>query len=182
MAAQGARPADSDAADEFYERTFAGPAVDVHGLAGGEPHLQKTVLPVLAEANISIRLAPGQDADEIGAAFERLLREAAPAGADLEVERRSSSPAGLVSPDAAAVRLAQEAFERVLGKRPLLLRSGGTLPIVPALADRGIPLVLSGFDVPEGNVHSPNERLLERYVPLGVATARELFLAFAELR
>lgn len=182
LAAQGARPADSDAAGEFYERTFAGPAVDVHGLAGGEPHLQKTVLPVLAEANVSIRLAPGQDADEIGAAFERLLRDAAPAGADLEVELRSSSPAGLVAPDAAAVRLAQDAFERVLGTRPLLLRSGGTLPIVPALADKGIPLVLSGFDVPEGNVHSPNERLLERYVPLGVATARELFLAFAELR
>jgi acetylornithine deacetylase/succinyl-diaminopimelate desuccinylase-like protein len=181
LAAQGARPADDDAAAEFYERTFAEPAVDVHGIAAGEPHLQKTVLPVLAEANVSIRLAPGQDADEIGAAFERLLREAAPAGAEIEVERWSSAPAGLVSPDAPAVLVAQEAFERVLGKRPLLVRSGGTLPIVPALADRGIPLVLSGFDVPEGNIHSPNERFLEQYVELGVATARELFLGLGKL-
>jgi acetylornithine deacetylase/succinyl-diaminopimelate desuccinylase-like protein len=181
LAAQGARPADRDAANEFYERTFAEPAVDVHGIAAGEPHLQKTVLPVFAEANVSIRLAPGQDADEIGDAFERLLREAAPPGAEIEVERWSSAPAGLVSPAAPAVRIAQEAFERVLGKRPLLVRSGGTLPIVPALADRGIPLVLSGFDVPEGNIHSPNERFLEEYVGLGVATARELLLGLGKL-
>jgi acetylornithine deacetylase/succinyl-diaminopimelate desuccinylase-like protein len=130
---------------------------------------------------VSIRLAPGQDADEIGTAFERLLREAAPAGAEIEVERWSSAPAGLVAPDAPAVRIAQEAFERVLGKPPLLVRSGGTLPIVPALADRGIPLVLSGFDVPEGNIHSPNERFLEEYVGLGVATARELFVGLGKL-
>jgi acetylornithine deacetylase/succinyl-diaminopimelate desuccinylase-like protein len=181
LAAQGARPADRDAANAFYERTFAEPAVDVHGIAAGEPLLQKTVLPVLAEANVSIRLAPGQDADEIGTAFERLLREAAPAGAEIEVERWSSAPAGLVAPDAPAVRIAQEAFERVLGKPPLLVRSGGTLPIVPALADRGIPLVLSGFDVPEGNIHSPNERFLEEYVGLGVATARELFVGLGKL-
>ena len=80
------------------------------------------------------------------------------------------------------MKVAQDAFERVLGKRPLLLRSGGTLPIVPALADKGIPTVLAGFDLPDGNVHSPNERLLERYVPLGVSVSRELFTGLAALR
>ena len=64
------------AAAEFYPRIYAGPAVDVNGLQGGEAVLQKTVLPVAAEANVSIRLAPGQDVEEIAAAFERLLREA----------------------------------------------------------------------------------------------------------
>jgi acetylornithine deacetylase/succinyl-diaminopimelate desuccinylase-like protein len=181
LAEQGARPADARAAEEFYERTGARAAVTVHGLHGGEPELQKTVLPVEAHANVSIRLAPGQDVEEIAAALERLLHAAAPAGAELTVERWASSPPGLVSPDAAFVRLAQDAFERVTGVRPLLVRSGGTLPIVPALAGRGIPLVVTGFDVPEGNVHAPNERLLERYLPLGVATAQELLTAFAEL-
>ena len=182
LAGEGARPKDAAAADEFYSRTFAGMAIDVNGIQGGEPRLQKTVLPVEAEANVSIRLAPGQDVDEIAATFERLVRQAAPDEADVEVERWSSSPAGLVPPDASAIRLAQEAFERVLGKRPLLLRSGGTLPIVPALADKGIPTVLSGFDVPGGNIHSPNERFLARYLPVGVAAARETFAAFAALR
>ena len=87
LADQGARPADERAAEEFYLRTFAGAAVDVNGIVGGEPHLQKTVLPVEAEANVSIRLAPGQDAEEIALAFERILREAAPAGATVDVER-----------------------------------------------------------------------------------------------
>ena len=52
---------------------------------------------------------------------------------------------------------------------------------MPALARRGIPTVLTGFDVPGGNIHSPNERLLERYVAVGVDAARELLLAFADL-
>jgi acetylornithine deacetylase/succinyl-diaminopimelate desuccinylase-like protein len=136
---------------------------------------------VEAEANVSIRLAPGQDVDEIAAHFDRLLREAAPAGAELEIECWSSAPAGLISPDALPVKLAQDAFERALGKRPLLLRNGGTLPIVPALADKGIPTILTGFALPGANVHSPNERLLARYIPLGVAAARETLLAFKEL-
>jgi acetylornithine deacetylase/succinyl-diaminopimelate desuccinylase-like protein len=182
LAEQGAIPKDDRAAEEFYIRTFAGAAVDVNGFISGEPRLQKTVLPVDAEANVSIRLAPGQDAEEIALAFERLLREAAPAGAQVEVERWSSAPPGLVPADAPAVKLAQDAFERVLGRRPLLLRSGGTLPVVPALADKGIPTILSGFDLPNGNVHSPNERFLERYLPLGVAASRELFTELAALR
>ncbi len=181
LAGAGALPMDAGAAAEFYARTLAGPAVDVNGLQGGEAVLQKTVLPVVAEANVSIRLAPGQDIEGIAAAFERLLREATPPGAELEIERRSSSPAGIIHPDAPAVRLAQDAFERVLGWRPLLLRTGGTIPLVPALADRGIPTILSGFALPGANVHSPNERLLARYVPLGVEAARETLVALADL-
>jgi acetylornithine deacetylase/succinyl-diaminopimelate desuccinylase-like protein len=181
LAEAGARPLYPDAGDELYLRTFAAPAVDVNGIHGGEPILQKTVLPVFAEANVSIRLAPGQDVEEIAAAFERLLREAAPEGAELEVERRSSSPPGLIPPDAPAVRLAQDAFERVLGRRPLLLRSGGTIPLVPALSDRGIPTILTGFALPGANIHSPNERLLARYVPLGVEAARETLVALGGL-
>ena len=90
----GARPSDPRAADEFYSRTWAEPSVTVNGVVGGEPLLQKTVLPVSAEANVSIRLAPGRDPDEIAPVFERLLREAAPEGADVEVERWSSALPG----------------------------------------------------------------------------------------
>ncbi|HEY7561170.1 MAG TPA: M20/M25/M40 family metallo-hydrolase [Gaiellaceae bacterium] len=181
LAAAGATPKDGDAAGDFYLRTLAGPAVDVNGIAGGEADLVKTVLPVHAEANVSIRVAPGQDAEQLAESFERILRDAAPEGAELEIERRSTSPPGLIAPDAPAIRLAQGAFERVVGRRPLLLRSGGSIPLVPALAEKGIATILSGFALPDANVHSPNERLLVRYVPLGVAAARETLLAFAEL-
>jgi acetylornithine deacetylase/succinyl-diaminopimelate desuccinylase-like protein len=176
-----ARPADPQAAEEFYLRTTAEPALDVNGIVGGSPVLQKTVLPVEAEANLSIRLAPGQDVETIAAAVEQLLREAAPAGAELELTRLSSAAAGLVPPDAPAVQLALEAFERAMGRRPLLVRSGGTLPIVPALVDKGIPTIVTGFATPESNIHSPNERLLAEYLPLGIETAKELYKSLASL-
>jgi len=116
-----------------------------------------------------------------GETVERLLRESAPEGTELEIERWSAAPPGLVPPDAKAIQLGLDAFEKVLGVRPALIRSGGTLPIVPALADKGIPTVITGFGLPDSQIHSPNERLVAEYVPLGTAAARELFLAFRDL-
>jgi acetylornithine deacetylase/succinyl-diaminopimelate desuccinylase-like protein len=182
LAAQGARPKDADAAEQFYLRTFAEPALDVNGMESGSPHLQKTVLPVQAAANVSIRLAPGQDPEDVARNFERLLRDAAPPEADVELELLSSAPPGLVPPDSPAVQLGLTAFERVLGTRPALIRSGGTLPIVPALSNRGIPTVITGFSLPDANIHSPNERMLVEYIPLGIAAARALFQEFSALQ
>ena len=181
LAAQGASPADAAAAERFYHRTWAEPAVDVHGLDSGSAHLQKTIVPIAAEANVSIRLAPGQDTEEIAAAFERLLRAAVPPGAELEVTRLATGDAGLIDPESQAVQLGLDAFERVLGVRPRLVRGGGTLPIVPALAAKGIPTILTGFDLPDGNAHAPNERLALDLLPLGIACARETLVALGRL-
>jgi acetylornithine deacetylase/succinyl-diaminopimelate desuccinylase-like protein len=181
LAEQGARPADPRAADEFYVRTFAEPALDVNGIATGSPHLQKTVLPIEAVANLSIRLAPGQTVEEIAPEVEKLLRKSAPEGADVKVELWSSAPPGLVPPESKAIQLGLEAFERTLGRRPALVRSGGTLPIVPALAGKGIPTIITGFGLPDSQIHSPNERLVAEYVPLGIAAAGELYRALATL-
>jgi len=181
LSEQGARPLDARAADEFYLRTWAEPAVDVNGIAGGSPHLQKTVLPVEAVANVSIRLAPGQDPEEIAPEFERLLRAATPPGAELQVELWASSEPGLVDQTSKAIQLGLDAFERALGVRPLLIRSGGTLPIVPALEKKGIPTVLTGFSLPDSNIHSPNEQMEVEYLPKGIEAAQELFRSFAEL-
>lgn len=181
LAAQDALPADERAADEFYERLLARASLDVNGILGGEPRLQKTVLPAEASANLSIRLAPGQDVDELSVELERLLREAVGDGGELELTRLTAAPPGLIDADAEAIRLAADAFEGALGRRPLLVRCGATLPIVPALAERGVPAVVTGFDVPEGNAHAPNERLLCEYLPLGVEAARRTLVALGSL-
>ncbi len=182
LAAQGARPSDSNAAEELYLRTVVEPAVDVHGLLSGSPQLQKTVIAVEAEANVSIRIVPGQDDKAIAAEMERLMREAAPEGAEVEIETLATAPAALVQPDDPAIRLGQDAFERVVGARPLLIRVGGSLPVMAALEQKGIPTILTGFDLPDGNIHSPNERFRVEYVALGVEAAKELFRSLAELR
>jgi acetylornithine deacetylase/succinyl-diaminopimelate desuccinylase-like protein len=181
LAWQGAQPMDERAADEFYIRTTAETTFEVHGIATGSPQLQKTVIPVEAVANVSLRLAPGQEVEQVCAAFEQLIRDAAPAGAELTVERWAASGPGLVEPGSPAIKLAQDAFERVMGRRPLLIRGGGTLPIVPAFTDKGIPVIITGFGLPDSQMHSPNERLRAEYVPLGIAAARETFRELAKL-
>lgn len=175
----GSRPADPDAAAEFYLRTWGEPSVDVHGIQGGSPILQKTVIAVEAEANVSIRLVGNQDPSAIGATFERLLREAAPAGATVEVERWSSAPPGLIPADHPVLKKGQDAFEHVLGVRPLLIRTGGAIPLVSALAARGVPTILSGFALNDSNIHSPNERLPAAYLRTGIQTVCEIFRRLA---
>ncbi|MHB8643990.1 MAG: M20/M25/M40 family metallo-hydrolase [Gaiellaceae bacterium] len=181
LAAAGAVPNDANAAGEFYLRTTAEPAVDVNGILGGKPGLRNTTIPVHAQANFSVRLAPGQKVETIAAAVGDLIRNAAPDGAEVTVTLDAAAPAGLVPPDDPAIEIALDAFEHVFRRRPLLSRTGGTLPIVPALVDKGIPTILSGISLPESNIHSPNERLLLEYLPLGVEVARELFTRLAKL-
>lgn len=178
----GALPIAPGATDEFYIRTFADTSLDVNGFASGSPDLVKTVLPVEARANVSIRLAPGQDPDAIRNVFERMVREVTPEGAELEIAVRNSSRPAMTPPDAPAIRLAGDAFEHVVGARPLLVRSGGTLPIYAGLVARGLPTLATGFGIEsECNVHAPNENVPEDAIDLGVHTMREVFLRLGEL-
>ena len=179
---QGVALADENAARDFYLRTWAEPSLDVNGIEGGSPQLMKTVIPSSAEANVSLRLVPGQTVDAIGDALQSLLRRELPAQATLDVRLLAGSEAALVAPDSPAIQLGIAAFERALGATPRLVRTGGSLPLAPKLARRNIPAVITGFDLPEGNIHAPNERFLVEHLELGLDAARELYLAYAGLR
>jgi acetylornithine deacetylase/succinyl-diaminopimelate desuccinylase-like protein len=172
----GAAPIAPGADEEFYLRTFADTSLDVNGITSGSPDLVKTVLPVEARANVSIRLAPEQDPDTIRASFERLVRAGLPDGAELEIELRNSARPALTPTDSPAIRLAADAFEHVVGAPPLLVRTGGTLPIYAGLVGRGLPTLATGFGIEsECNVHAPNENVPEDAIEVGVATMREVF-------
>ncbi len=177
----GATPLDPRAEQDFYDRTWAEPSLDVNGIRGGKPEFVNTTLVVEAEARFTIRLAPGQDPDKIGSAAERLFRRALPEGAEVTMEREHSVPPGVFSPDSRAIQLGMEAFQRAIGVKPLLVRIGGTLPIYPALAEKGIPTIGTGFALRESNVHSPNERFRVQDVDRAVAAALELYRSLAAL-
>ncbi len=173
----GAPPLDERAAEEFYERVFVEPSVDVTGILGGKPGMRNTTLVSHAAAGITIRVAPGQDPEVLATAAEELLRTALPTGAALEILARDLTPPAVLPRDTEVLALARDAFEGVFGRRPLIVRVGGTLPITYALAARGIPTVMAGLALPDSHTHSPNERMLLETFPLGVAAARETYRA-----
>jgi acetylornithine deacetylase/succinyl-diaminopimelate desuccinylase-like protein len=181
LAEAGARPLDPEAEGAFYDRTWAEPSLDVNGIHGGKPDFVNTTLIVEAHARFTIRLAPGQDPDTIAAAAEKLFRATLADGAEVDWERENSAPPGVFAPDSPAIQLGLEAFERAVGVRPILVRVGGTLPIYPALAAKGIPTIGTGFALRESNVHSPNERLRVEDVDRAVAAATELYRGLAAL-
>jgi acetylornithine deacetylase/succinyl-diaminopimelate desuccinylase-like protein len=180
LARVGAVPLDAKAAEEFYVRAFVEPSVDVTGILGGKPGLRNTTLVSHASAGVTIRVAPGQDPAELAGAAERLLRDALPAGASMKVAVEATPPAVLPR-DTEALRLGRGAFAGVFGRQPLIVRAGGTLPILAALARREIPTVMAGLALPDSHTHSPNERMLLETFPLGVEAARETYRALAAL-
>jgi len=177
----GATPLDGKAADDFYDRTWAEPSLDVNGIRGGKPEFLNTTLIVEADARFTIRLAPGQDPETIAAALEKLIHDAVPDSAEAELTRENSAAPGVFSADSPAIQLGMEAFKKATGVRPLLVRVGGTLPIYPALAAKGIPTIGTGFALRESNVHSPNERLRVEDIDRAVAAATELYRSLAAL-
>jgi acetylornithine deacetylase/succinyl-diaminopimelate desuccinylase-like protein len=178
LANAGARPADARAAAEFHTRTTADASVDVHRIAGGDA---RTIVPPVAEADLSVRLAPGQDPVEIAAALEDLLTGALPDGAELSVSLERAHPSRF-DPAAPALQIARRALARAVGQEPALLRSGGSLPVLAAFADRGIPAIVSGFGLPEDNFHAPDESYAIASLDKGRRAARALFEDLAALR
>ena len=70
--------------------------------------------------------------------------------------------------------LAAQAIERATGTAPALVRSGGSIPVVAEFAARDIPTIVSGFGLPDDDIHAPNESYRLESLELGERTAREL--------
>ncbi len=183
LAQAGATPRDDRAAEEFYRRTWVGPSLSVHSIGCGDPQAIKTSIGADARASLSLRVAPGQDPDQLGDTLARLLHEACPPHATLELTPWPVGSPAYVSPDDPVIRSAFDAIERATGTRPLAVRSGGSIPVMAALVARGTPTILSGFGSPDDNIHSPNERMRLRNLEWALAGAREVYVSLAgELR
>jgi acetylornithine deacetylase/succinyl-diaminopimelate desuccinylase-like protein len=155
-----------------FERIWARPTFEVHGIAGGFTGAgAKTVIPATATAKVSVRLVPRQDPDKVIAAFRDFVAKNTPKGIQTEVRILSASPAVMVNPEHPAIRVAAEAFGQVFGRETVFIRSGGSIPIVGDFSRHlGIPTVLMGFGLPDDGLHSPNEKYkIENYY-LGIRT------------
>jgi acetylornithine deacetylase/succinyl-diaminopimelate desuccinylase-like protein len=179
LAQAGARPAYPDAGAEYVERNGSDTAVDVNQIVAGDA---RTVIPAVSRATVSIRLAPGQDPEAMGAELERLLREGLPEGAELEIVSSHSAQPALFPVDTPAIQLAAAALERACGVAPAFTRSGGSIPIVADFGAKGIPTIVTGFVLPDDPFHAPNESFSLRGLELGERSARELLTGLADLK
>ena len=156
----GARELTGEPEVPLFERVWARPTLEVHGIRGGfTGEGAKTVIPARAVAKVSMRLVADQIPDEATQQLQEAVRRVTPRGVTAEFRSIHAAAPSLVNPDNPFIKAAAEAMKQVFGKETVYIRSGGSIPIV-GLFDRylGIPSVLMGFGLPDDNLHAPNEK------------------------
>lgn len=166
------------------ERIGIRPTLDVNGIWGGfTGEGTKTILPSKAFAKISMRLVPEQDAEKIADLFRAYFMSIAPAGVNVGVKYLHGGKAYVSPLDTAEYKAASKAVERAFSKRPIPVRSGGSIPIVSVFEEiLGVKSILLGFGLDSDAIHSPNENfpLLNFY--RGIETITYFYKYYPELK
>ena len=165
------------------EHTGIRPSFDVCGIWGGYTgEGAKTVLPSKAYAKISSRLVPDQDHEKIAVLFKEHFESIAPKSVKVEVTSLHGGPAYVCPIDIPAYQAAEKAYTDTFGKRPVPVRSGGSIPIISTFEKvLGIKTVLMGFGLESDAIHSPNENYpLEQFYK-GIKTIPLFYKYFAEM-
>jgi acetylornithine deacetylase/succinyl-diaminopimelate desuccinylase-like protein len=141
------------------ERGSIRPTLDVNGIWGGYiGEGAKTVIASKAYAKISMRLVPDQDPHEITQLFQQHFEAIAPKGVRVKVKPHHGGEAAVTPIDSIGYKAAALAYEQTFGKKPIPVRSGGSIPIV-AMFEKvlGLKTILMGFGLDSDAIHSPNE-------------------------
>jgi acetylornithine deacetylase/succinyl-diaminopimelate desuccinylase-like protein len=143
------------------ERVGARPTLEVNGLLSGFTGKgSKTVLPAEAMAKISCRLVPDQTPQETFGQMKAYLEANAPKDIRWELLSLHNAGTAITDVNSAGVQAMCKALETVWGKRPCFRREGGSIGVVEQLQHyAGVESVVTGFGLPEDNIHSPNEKL-----------------------
>ncbi|MCK5847374.1 MAG: dipeptidase [Bacteroidales bacterium] len=164
------------------ERTGIRPSLDVNGIwSGYTGEGAKTVLPSIAQAKISMRLVPNQDNLKISKLIKDHLESNAPDYIKVEVTPLHGGQ-GYVSPiDLPAYVAADKAYTEAFGKRPVPVRSGGSIPIISTFETvLGTKSILMGFGLESDAIHSPNENYPLFNFYKGMETIVNFYKYFAE--
>jgi len=143
------------------EQATSRPTLDVNGLLSGFTGIgSKTVIPSWAMAKISMRLVPDQDPEEVHVQFLEYLKIKAPKDIRWELKVMAGGRASISSRDSTAVLALSDALTSAWGKKPFFKREGGSVPVVILMQKLlGVDSVLTGFGLPDDNLHAPNEKI-----------------------
>ena len=165
------------------ERIWARPTAEINGIGGGyQGEGTKTVLPSKAMAKLTFRLVPGQDAESVIRSVERYFRHHAPPTVKIELSPGHVGLPYLVDPHAGYGAAAQKALGKLFpGKKPALIREGGSIPIVADFKTiLNVDTLLLGFALADCNAHSPNETFPVAHIDLGANLNRYLLEEIAQ--
>jgi len=142
------------------EQRSARPTFEINGLTSGyQGQGSKTIVPAWARAKITCRLVPNQRPSEIRKLVCRHIEKICPPTVRLRIEAGHGAEAYLVSPASAPAQAALRALEAAFGCPPVLMREGGSIPIVNDFKKiLGADSLLLGLGLPDDNAHSPNEK------------------------
>jgi acetylornithine deacetylase/succinyl-diaminopimelate desuccinylase-like protein len=143
-----------------HEQRSARPTLEINGLTSGyQGEGSKTIIPSWARAKITTRLVPNQDPAKIIRQVQRHLKSLCPPTVRLEVRAGHGAEPYLVSPTGPQAQAALRALKSAFGYEPVLLREGGSIPIVNVFKRvLGADALLLGLALPDDNAHSPNEK------------------------
>ena len=141
------------------ERVWARPTAEVNGLGGGyQGEGSKTVLPSDAFVKCSFRLVPDQDPADVLEKVRRHFERHCPPGVQVEVEIGHDGKPYRMDPHSALGLAAQQALRETFGCEPVLIREGGSIPIVQSFREiLGVDTLLLGLALADAQIHSPNE-------------------------
>ncbi len=142
------------------ERTGIRPTLEINGIWGGYTNEgSKTVLPSKAYAKISCRLVPNQKSDKVEKILiDHLYKIALPCVQVKVISYQSGDPY-MTPVDSIEYKAAAKAIEETLGKQPVPVRGGGSIPITSLFEkELGCKVVFLGFGLDSDNLHSPNEK------------------------
>jgi acetylornithine deacetylase/succinyl-diaminopimelate desuccinylase-like protein len=165
------------------ERTGIRPSFDINGIWGGYTgEGAKTVLPSKAYAKISSRLVPNQNNVKISKLFKEHFESMAPDYVKVNVEFLHGGQAYVCPIDLPAYEAAEKAYEKIYNRKPVPVRSGGSIPIISEFEKiLGIKSVLMGFGLESDAIHSPNENYpLEQFYN-GINTIPYFYKYYAEI-
>ncbi len=143
-------------------RVWSGPAITVIGIDAPSVDAALNAVQPYARAIINVRVHPEQDAAEAQAAVIRHLEAVKPYGIELAVTPGPTGNGFAASTESEAYRAADAAWTAAWGAQTVTAGSGGSIPLVAALAQAapGATIVLGGATDGFANIHGPNERVL----------------------
>src|SRR5690606_18859071 len=141
----------------------------------------KTIVPSKASCKITCRLVPDQDPHTVTETLEKFLRDNCPPDVQLEFKSYHGAPASVCDTSSPWMAAARQAITQGFGREPVLIREGGSIPVVGSFKHiLGVDTLLLGWGRNTDNLHSPDEHIQLADFHHGTAASAALWQALAK--